>query len=475
MGFHIKMTKKQIGVAFLNLLLLVIQLVYLGKEWNRTFETDNWATIPAIIAVISFGINLLTIVVLKIQVYDFRTVFLILSYVFMFGRVWVAALGLEWETSWRVQVHFSETDMYHAALFCICCIQMLFLGMFSKEKQFKKSLIFTKTAWSCNALYYTGIILLVIAIPCRLVTDFRAISMAGATGYYVSIVSESGLWDDFAFLLIPGILCVVEAKPKMRWGILGIVGVYFLLVMSLTGDRRYYVSGLLALGLYFIAALWEKKRPNIVRIVLYGILAVFFLNFLQVVRMARNGNLGTVGDFFQNFGLKLFDFSELFVNVFGEFGITFYSVVAIVEHIPGEIMGFQYGLTIPRSLVSIVPLGGYVRNIGIIEPSLLIEEVTGQPVGGSLIGDMYANFGLIAIPMMFLVGKLINKLIICLKRNSSPMDSVIFYTCVFILINLVRASICEILRPVVWCTMIPWGIFRMMCRRNARMEKKLTD
>lgn len=468
MNLSIKTTPLRVRIIFLNVLMLCVQLFYLFQYWNSPVITDNWATIPAILALIAAIINTYSMFRLKIHIYDFRFVFIALSYMFMFGRVWVASLGLEWETSWRVQIHFSEVDMFHTAFYCLCCIQLMFLGMFSLERENNNFFKIIEDSKTNERLHTTGLVLLLIGVPCRLITDANAVIMALTTGYYVSITSLVGLWDDFAFLLIPGVLCILESRPRKRVSILGIVFAYFLVIMSLTGDRRYYVSGILALGMYFVTRMWEKKKPNAFKLVGLATMALFFLNFLQVVRSARNGGLGTFSAFLSNYGAKLFDFSELFVNVFGEFGITFYSVVSIVEYVPSSVMGFQYGMTILRSLPYIIPLGGYIGVNGVVEPSLVINEITGQPVGGSLFGDLYANFGILSLIVVFLLGRVIKCTFRRMKNNNSPMGAVLYFTCIYILINLVRCSICEIVRPIIWCTVLPLLVYNLLSKRKPK-------
>ena len=454
----------------LNLILLCVFFALLVADWQNILSDDNWAIKSAILSLVSLGSNIYFFITNNRRIGDFRVIFLIMTYPFMFGRVWIAALGMEKMTSWWLQDYFSTSVLYKTSLFCLCCIQASFLGLFfaseKAERVFRDYLSATVIADHNRTvrLYNTGLILILIAIPCRLITDVHAIIQGLGSRQYGAIEGITGFWDDFAFLLIPGVICIMESRPrsKMKW-MLGL-SFYFAVVMIMTGDRRYYVTGILALGLYYVNKMRKTKKKGIGKTIIYTVLVVFGLNFLEVIRSIRNGELGLVSSFLSNYGDRLFDFSTTFVDVFGEFGISFYSAASIVEYIPNS-LPFQLGLSIIGSLVTIIPFGNRFLY-SVAEPSNIINSYTHLTVGSSIFGDLYANFGLFAIFFSLILGILLRKWFFYLSKKKTGLSVVLCYTSYYILINLVRSSFLEIVRPFSWCVLIPLVIYNLCNRKR---------
>ena len=462
----IRLKNVQLIGYILNILILIIEVILLLSNWDSRPFTQNWASIPGMLAIIALGLNILFILQKKVSLFDFRFVFVILAYVFMFGRVWLAQFNVENLASWSVHRFYDPSILYKTSLFALCSIQFLFIGLFSgfrSEENCTFENFYTYTEAEKTHLYNTGVILLIIAVPCRLYTDLFAIISAGATGYYVSIGSITGLWDDFAFLIIPAVLCIAESKESLRRPIIFSVIIYFIVVMSLTGDRRYYVSGILALMMYYLNG-HAKKRIKLSRLIIYGLLAIVFLNLLELIREARNGDLGSIMSFATRYGIKILDFSNVATLTLGEFGLSFYSLASIIEHVP-NLLPFQYGLTFLRALPSILPFGDSFGFLGIASPSAVVNQYTRLPLGGTLFGDLYANFGLFAIIAAYFSGLIIRKYFVNLSNGKSELSCVLYYTSYYILINLVRCTVYEVVRPIVWCTLIPICIYKIMNRK----------
>ena len=102
-------------------------------------------------------------------------------------------------------------------------------------------------------------------------------------------------------------------------------------------------------------------------------------------------------------------------------------------------------------MFSILPVGFMFSDfINEGAPSTAINKLNGLSVGDSLIGDCYANFGIwgaIAFGLlMYLIYGLMNRSKV---RNKEYRIS-LYCSLSFIMLNLVRASFFEAVRPTAW-------------------------
>ena len=139
-------------------------------------------------------------------------------------------------------------------------------------------------------------------------------------------------------------------------------------------------------------------------------------------------------------------------------------MVLILQYIPSGLIGFQYGMTIMKSLPTVLPIGFMLGNI--LSPSTIINDYTHLPVGGTLFGDCYADFGFLGFIEIFIAGILLKKLFSVVHYSKGGLSIVLYYTCVSILINLVRCTVMEITRPLIWCTLIPLLLYHLISRRT---------
>lgn len=448
---------------FLNSALCICEIVVMFIYWNNSYiNYSNWTDICFYLSLVSIILNIALIILKKIKIYDFRLIITLLMYCFMYGRIWLIHIGLQDQLTWSLHKLVPVQSLFRASLFVLCCNQLFFLGLFCGRESipFKTSCQKSMSHYDLKVIESVGILLLLISIPCRIITDIYTYNTTNATGYYYNYQSMTGLFDDFAFLLVPGILCICESHKKHRLLILGIAFVYFVIIMALTGDRRYYAASILALTIYFVYTIVSGKKVSAkpFRTAVIVALALLFLNFLEVVQKMRNGGLVSLSVFISTYGNDVFALDDLLFDVMAEFGISFFSVASIIEHVPSY-LNYQYGLTIIKSIPSILPIGFLNSSLGVVSPSDYINAYTDLPVGGTLFGDLYANFSFLSLLFVFFSGLFIRILMskICSKKTS--LRIVLYFTFSFVLVNLVRCTIFEIVRPVVWCTLIPYIIF----------------
>jgi hypothetical protein len=457
----------------ITIIFMIICLVVLAFFWSSDkISSGGWSAPVFYLSVVSLLINAAFLVKYKVKITEFPAVMTLLTYLFMFGRVWLNYLGQDGKIYWVLHKLYEPLEMQRTGIMVVCCVHALFIGMISLyRKKSKREFLLTTSNIDESQLFNLGMILLVIGLPCRIITDIQSVISTSATGNFLSITANAGLIDDLAFLYVPGLICLMESRPAIKKPVIIILAAYFIVIMAVTGDRRYYVSAIVTFGAY----MFRKKtgdsnnKVNIGKVILIVLLVALFLNFLEIIRRIRTGNLTDFFGFLGNYGADVFALDGLIYDVFEEFGISFFSVVSIVSCFP-SVFPFQYGMTILRTIPSALPIGSLFGDLfSQASPSTYVNPYLGRAVGATMFGDLFSNFGLFCIPAAFLIGLMLGYFFRAEKAAENNYDCVRYYTYYYILINLVRCSLFEVFRPMIWCTFIPFVILSVLRTRKSRL------
>lgn len=469
MQIHIK--KETLILWIISLIFMTICIIELKYLWfSDTIIMGKWSAPTFYLSVVSFVINIVFLHRYGVKIVEFPAVMTLLTYLFMFGRVWLNFWGQDKNIYWVLHKLYDDIEMQRVGVLAVCCTHALFIGMISVYKRQITNISKTeKKSYELNKslLYSLGLIMLIIGIPCRIITDMQNVISTSLTGSFTSITATTGIIDDLAFLYVPGLICVMESRPNLRKPLFIAIFGYFIIIMAITGDRRYYVSAIITFGAYIIqkeSLLGENK--NICKLFFIGIIIAIFLNFLEVIRKIRMENLTSFWLFLKKHGTDVFVLDDMLYEILSEFGISFYSVVSIVNCIP-KVFPYQYGMTLLKTIPSCIPIGFIVGNIfSEASPSTYVNPYLGKPVGATMFGDLYANFSVYCIFFVFIVGLFLGNLFRKENLNKDGYYCMKYYTYYYILINLVRCSIFEVFRPMVWCTFIPFCILSGLKRCN---------
>jgi len=461
----------------LSICFMLACLVELHKVWQSdTIIYGSWSAPAFYLSIVSLLITYLFLYVYKVKIAEFPTVMISLTYLFMFGRVWLNYLGFDSNIYWVLHKLYDPLELQRVGILTVCCTHSLFLGMMCAYRKNNNVQIEKRELEEIDksSLYSLGIILLLIGIPCRIISDIRSVLATASSGSFTSISASTGMIDDLAFLYVPGLICLMETRTNLRKVIYIILFVYFIIIMSITGDRRYYVSAIVTFGAYIIqkgSLRSHKVKPE--RMLIIILVATVFLNFLEVVRKIRMGNLTSFFNFITNYGVDVFVLDNVIYDVLVEFGISFYSVVSVVSCIP-YYFPYQYGMTFLKTIPSVLPVGFLFGNMfSEASPSTYINQFLSRPVGATMFGDLYANFGIFCIAGVFVFGIILGNLFRGEKAKRQGYQCMKYYTYYYILINLVRCSIFEIFRPMIWCTFIPYCILMLIKRKGVKKIGKI--
>lgn len=466
---------KKYSVIFrflLNTMILISLLIFSGFAISNFIYLDNWARIISILSLILLLYHLITFYFLRYSYTDFRIWFIILINLFMFGRVYLIGFNHGDNIFWDLLSRYPDELLYTSSLFVLCSLQGLFTGItLSNRKSINKGNNFLNKFNNNElsyAVYLTGLIMVVFSFPFQFLTDITKVQQAQSSSSYLSVSTQSGVVDDFAILFIPGALFIISSKFFKKKTILLIITLiisYLLIIMILTGDRRSQVIAILSIAFCFVRT--YNIKISFLKMILYALVGGLLLNILSVIRNIRTSNLTDISGFIQEYG-DLIVSNNPFYETLSEFGLTLISLVGVIENIPTNVP-FQYGFGFYGAIPSVLPIGwifgDFFKSVSI---SRTINEIEGYPVGGSLLGDLYANFGWVSIAIIIIVGYFITKLFSIPNTNTAYYQARHF-ALFFILINLARSSFYEIFRPTVMVFLIP--ILIMFILYNLHLRK----
>ncbi len=446
------------GVLFINVVILIF--ISICCKLLLTYNSGsyfNWESMLGWSAICMLSIQLISLLSVGIKIIDVQVFFLIFFYLFMYGQIILkGVLKIDKiESTGYMQTlmdsRYTDQNMVYSAVFILCCIQGFVCGFLMKPSTSPKYTLKD----SSNILFYTGIGILILAVPCQLVYCFQMIEVAQSQSSYEFISSSTGLIDDFAHFTVPGFICLIFSKKlsKTRLNVLMVVLIgYYVIVMICTGDRRYQVVSIIVLVLAYIKINQIKFSYKYIPL---GFMAIWCLNLLKVLRNIRYGGLVTVGDFLTTYAADIFSLGGgVIEQTLYEFGGSFYTVCLGLKFVP-EVIDYRYGTTILSGIIGIIPLGFLYNQSGIFTYGRIAEELMdlgNTTVGSSVMQDLYTNFGWTGgIIVAIVCGLIISKIFEVDKKGlESGLYWVRYYTLFYAVIHIPRASFTEVIRTGIW-------------------------
>ena len=451
-------SKKKIKISRIYFLFLVITVVMFGIVGFIYYNEVNITCLKALarLSVIMMTCQVYFLWKVKKNFFCFEIWFVVFSYLFTFGQIILVGLfGMKEITALGhrrniLDSRYSLEIMIKSALFILSCIQVMVVFFLKKNKEDRK---FRRERKRYSEVFSAAIVLLVIGLPCHLVYCLRMVEKAQSFKSYDAIIDTSGLVDDFANFFIYGLICLIFSgyiSKKNLSIIIALTVCYLVIIMGLTGDRRYQIVSIIVLLFAFFRT---HKFKFSWKWLLMGIVVYFMLSLFYILREIRTENLVSGGELINIF-IKMLGSKNILVQTLYEFGGTFYTVCLAFKYIP-EIIPFKCGFTIVSGLISIIPLGFLYQNTKIFTIGRLASELMNigkTTVGASIFADLYGNFGIIGgIIFAGIFGVILEKILYSEKRKwSKGYFEARYYILFYALIHLVRASFTEVIRTSVW-------------------------
>lgn len=414
-----------------------------------------WIVISLLFNVIGFK------TIFKVSFSDAALWYIHVSFLFMFGHIFLKVFNLETSLLWNPSIYFLEEEKFKGAQYALLSLNCISLGYFlytaiGSSDSLMNNYRVTKS--SNRLMFNTGLIVFLIGFIFTVLSSYIVVTSTYRAGSYVAyaeIAGSTGFLDDFSYLTIPGVIYILCSK-KLNINIAKLftifICIFYIVVMVFSGSRKSQLFSILTIFLCYNFQ-YSRFKLKISSSAITTILSFLFLNLIYIIREYRINLSLILPKFFESI-VTLEFIKKIFGETFAETGLTMYSVVAILKYVP-ETFQYEYGLTFVRSLLSILPLGSLLPqffNKGY--STFVINKYTGIPVGSSLIGDFYWNFGLIgALMFSFLFGLLLGKIGKMKYRFDSQNPN--YFLFLFIIFLCIRAGIMDIMRPMIIITVIP--------------------
>lgn len=448
--------KRKIVFGLAYLIYLLLFTLWVIATWNEFDGSYQKCIYPWVVS--SLIINLIGLLWAdKRDLFDVCVWFVLLSYAFMFGHVFTFYFKMQTTLLWDPSSIYTSVSKFHASVFAIACLCLFTAGsILAGNTRFRRQ---SKSALRSEKLYYIGLVCLIIGFVCNAYSSLSVVSATQMTGSYASYTeaSTNGIITSMGFLFVPGVIFLLFSRKlsSIKESLLLACSVgYFVTIMTLSGSRKTAIFAILALMLAYL--LHKEKRTSLIRIVALSILGALFLNLIYIIREMRFSLNEIIPTFLRS--LQSLDFLESIIREsLTEMGITFYSVAGIMQTVP-EIFPYEFGMTILRAVCSIFPIGwavGDFFNLG--SSTYVVNRYLGAPVGASLIGDFYWNWGvfggcLASMLFGYALARTRNKL--TSSRELFPYYLSISY---IVLIG-VRAGFFELARPLFLVVFVPYII-----------------
>ena len=449
---------------FFNIVLVIVMLLFNNTVFLMDIVVNNSYYYLTVLSFVTLVYQLVSLrKKYNIKLINTLSFFLVLSHVFNFGNFYLKAFSKE-----QYYIFFSDWftgDIQGKAktgFWALAMIQALYTGicLYLSRGDFAYSdfrMCWDKDEESINkAIHFAGLVMLVISLPCRLYWDINQVLLGQASNGYIGGFSQSGLIDDIAVLFAPALICIMYAtrKEKRKCKIIFLnYMIYTVIIMTLSGARRAYITSLLAMFVFYYETFMntqdKERKRGVLSFILIVLIGIITLNFMTLIRDFRHSGLSFANILTDHLAdLLSLDF---FWNIFGEFGLTGIPLYYAHQIFPTEVP-FYYGMNAVMSIVFILPIGWLLKYK--FATTRLMEQIhshgiyTHTGLGSSLLCELYSDFGYLTPLFAIMTGYFIASFGATNGgiNGTSNVKLVMRYCLSIVIINYARGSTSEIFR-----------------------------
>lgn len=410
---------------------------------------SNWLIIYTLILLFSLFLGgYLVYTSENVKLWSFKFLFIFFTVVFHFGQLFLYNINYDFADMTNFLLKFSNSTLTKTLLFSYLVTCFIFVGMLlSKPKEgthpgnlkINKNGVLKSTAWS----------IIILCFPLNLYSNYKTITNTLMDGYSTTGIVEFSALSDIGFLSYTGFALLLLLYPKHTWKFKALV-VFLFTYLGITMISGARGMSILIIGLIFYILLFKtNKKIKIWKILLlvgFMYVVAAFLNTIADVRVLSSTNFSLNKDLFLN-NLK----NNPIFGLVAEMGATIQTPMLIIEQIP-FLNSYGFGKTFINSWVAILPnLGGIFQPL--IDSVNYMLDINGIALGGSLVGELYYNFGMFGSLAAVAIGYLISKI-------SDSMESAIeqknyykfaFYIPIFLkVLWWSRSNFASIIRLTAW-------------------------
>lgn len=427
-------------------LMLILIVFCLADSSNTVFMMSIIAFCGSVIFLHNMGLKLLS----------FPIIFLVL--IFFFHCSYYVLWLFQYKIADAV-IYFITDEMWvEACKFSIIFILVYSFGVGSTKRK-NNSALFIKSL-SNEEIQRAGVMMVEVFLIPRIFVDVSLIIAFLRGGYLATFSALSyGFLEVFA------------------------EGFYFGIIFSIIGYRdNYIICKRILLFSMLIALIGMISGRRLEKVVF--LVAIVLIYFKYVNRVAKSRSLSkkilicfacytllafiaTFGDFRNGGDISFTRFLTLFFRNFSykmivdqmvEFGYTSYTLAASMATFPKS--GFGHGMNYLTSWIQVIPNIGGLYSPLIRDMSFVYSLPSKYQfwLGGSLLGELYYNFGYYSVLLTFVLGKIIRRISYNVDDdiygNSFSIKSVISIILIPLFFVWVRGDFSYIPRPLVWYALI---------------------
>ncbi len=477
---HLHQNPALMCLLFIYSSVISVFALYLG---NGISSFEVWVTFTAIIMANHLVLAFLTIRSKGYSITDFPSVFLLTTVLFNYSQILLLGIfkGYKWVSSWNKLTIYPEEIYKNTALILVVAVTCYVIGI----RPFKYMSMNSEGIKECftgsdlaidKRCVIAGWIIIAFTLPFNLYEAYT-LFMASRISYLATY--ETGIHDfviSIGWISVAGVACLITGyasnAKKLR-----LMALFFVIygVEMISGNRGNSICAILALiVIYFADTKGQKKKINIIKLILIIALGYLLLDILLAIHLFRHTTDKSVTSFVAcmieaNGNNPVFQTME-------NFGGTI-AVISITQIFLKETHAFFFGKTFLAGLLAVFPnfspnLQKLIRNstlVAVIQEHGIYGRYTN--IGSNYIAELYANFGYLWWIVMVLVGILVSILYEKLCKEDDAFKKACYSLPILCIITWTRWSFSQFVRLFFWgelLMLITYYIVGMFIHKNVR-------
>lgn len=453
------------------LLLIILMIIYVNLEER----TDIQAAIIEVsyVALTVSMYCIITSLILKMKWYNLFFLYLVFFVIFIFGQVFNKYIfNFIDEDLYDLTKNINMKSIAQAIIFSVYCLLGMHIGgvsanlrnYISNNNSQEDTYNEERQILSMRLVAMILLIISTIFAMKSLFNDFKLAINGGYSSVYsdYSIGIESWREKIIPFFNIGLLLLMVSYKNNIKvskcifW-----IDIIYNGIQIFLGARGIPILSILAIMITWHISIRKIQEKTI------AILIILIIPLATLISMIRVVRSYPISDWISNASEILIDTikENPISTAINEMGTAIYPTAATISIFP-DIKEYKHGITYLYGIQGIIPnLGNELSKAKVYGD--IQEEVAqyyGLSFGGSIIEDLYANFGKFAILCMVIIGFLMNKIQIKIEKKSKK-NVIIFplymITCVQVIWT-VRNTINPIFRYFVWYILTTYILYKII-------------
>lgn len=297
-----------------------------------------------------------------------------------------------------------------------------------------------------------GWFIVLTTFPIHLTISYKQFMAATLEDYWaVFDVQISGVAYTYSQFFLIGItlLMIAYKNSKVKLVMVYTITVIYFIWSMLSGSRGKAIIAIV----YFTFLLFKMVRVSIGKLIILCIVAYCGLIMLNVIAENRNNSVITMDMIIE--GIREADSPIL--ETLEEFGGTQWTVSYTLDAVPSK-TDFRRGSSYILSLASLLPdVGNVLAEVN--KKASFFYDYRLAYTGGSIIAELYANFGYFSILFAMVIGMMIGRLSHLIERAFAHCSYyVIPFLTLFFVAGMwwIRDSFTAMVRTPIW------GVFYLM-------------